>query len=178
MRGMCRWGGGTPALLFQGGRPGGGGPLWAASEATARAAPLKQEGSKGCPLPTCPPHNLSLLFAPQGRQRAHKPMTRPARRSKDPSPVRGGREGRRPEGRRRSKRGGGTGDGRSPPPRSRRVGAGSVRLGVCGWLCGALCGWVCAAGSVGLCVRTQLGGRYDGRPPVFTLRPAGLLLAL
>lgn len=178
MRGKCRCGGSTPALLFQGGRPGGGGPLWAASEATARAAPLKQEGSKWCSLHTCPPHNLSLLFAPQGRQRAHKPMTRHARRSKDPSPVRGGREGRRPEGRRRSKRGGGTGDGRSPPPRSRRVGAGSVRLGVCGWLCGALCGWVCAAGSVGLCVRTQLGGRCDGRPPVFTLRPAGLLLAL
>ena len=149
MRGMCRCGGSTPALLFQGGRPGGGGPLWAASEATARAAPLKKEGSKGRPLPPCPPHNLSLLFAPQGRHRAHKPMTRPARRSKDPSPVRGGREGRRPEGRRRSKRAGGTGGGRQPPPRSRRVGL-------------ALCGWLCAAGSVGLCaagsVRLALWG--------------------
>ena len=113
MRGKCRGGGGTPALLFQGGRPGGGGPLWAASEATARAAPLKQEGSKGCSLHTCPPHNLSLLFAPQGRQRAHKPMTRPARRSKDPSPVRGGREGRRPEGRRRSKNPSPVGGGRA-----------------------------------------------------------------
>lgn len=45
--------------------------------------------------------------------RAHKPMTRPARRSKDPSPVRGGREGRQPEGRRRSKNTSPVGGGRA-----------------------------------------------------------------
>lgn len=45
--------------------------------------------------------------------RAHKPMTRPARRSKDPSPVRGGREGRRPEGQRRSKNPSPVGGGRA-----------------------------------------------------------------
>ena len=139
MRGMCRGGGGTPALFFQGGRPGGGGPLWAASEATARAAPLKKEGSKGRPLPPCPPHNLSLLFALKGRQRAQKPMTRHAKRSKNPSPVRGGREGRRPDG-----------------------WAGSVRLALCGWLCGALCGWVCAAGSVRLALCGWLCGALCG----------------
>ena len=61
--------------------------------------------------------------------RANKPMTRHARRSKDPSPVRGGREGRRPEGRRRSK---------DPSP----VGGGRAGGRPDGWM------GLCAAGSV------------------------------
>ena len=113
---------------------------------------IRDTDTQLCPFSVACLCGRGLVFVGSNRPaggRAHKPMTRPARRSKDPSPVRGGREGRRPEGRRRSKRGGGTGDGRSPPPRSRRVGL-------------ALCGWLCAAGSVGLCaagsVRLALWG--------------------